>query len=84
MHIFEVRINNNTCTGCNACVVSCPVNFNQLKTDGELTRQNAVLLVKNGVAYPIYDEDRSANCDGCGICIVNCAQKAIKVEILNI
>ncbi|MBY9010486.1 MAG: 4Fe-4S binding protein, partial [Candidatus Lokiarchaeota archaeon] len=25
MQIYELKINKNTCTGCNACVVSCPI-----------------------------------------------------------
>ena len=82
--VFQVRVNRFLCTGCNVCVVSCPINFNKLKDEGELTRENAVLLVKNGVAIPIYIENRDANCDGCGVCQEACPQKAISLKFLNV
>lgn len=84
MQIFRLKINKNFCTGCNVCVVSCPINFNQLKEKGQLTQENAVLLVKNGIAYDIFQENRDVNCDGCGICIENCPQNAIQIEILEV
>ena len=82
--IFNIKINQTLCTGCNICVVSCPINFNQLKTTGELTRENAVLLVKNGIANPIYIETREENCDGCGVCLKECPQSAIDMLIKQI
>lgn len=84
MQVYNLRINHNTCTGCNVCVVSCPINFDQLKEKGQLTERNAVILVKNGIARPIYFEDRETNCDGCGICLKSCPQEAIKLEILKV
>jgi len=84
MQIFKLKINHHLCTGCNVCVVSCPINFNQLKTVGKLTDENAVLLVKNGTAFPIFNENRNKNCDGCGVCVKECPQNAIQVEILNV
>lgn len=84
MRIFKLKINKNLCTGCNICVVSCPINFNQLRTSGELTEKNAVLLVKNGIANPIYIENRDINCDGCGVCIKECPQNVIQIEIINV
>ena len=83
MQIYRLKINQVLCTGCNICVVSCPINFNQLKEKGYLTEKNAVLLVRNGIARNIYEDDRDVNCDGCGVCIENCPQTAIKIEILN-
>jgi len=83
MQIYRLRINQVICTGCNVCVVSCPINFNQLKEKGYLTEKNAVLLVRNGIARNVYEDDRDVNCDGCGVCIENCPQTAIKIEILN-
>ena len=84
MQIYRLKINNNICLGCNDCVVSCPINFQQLKEKGYLTKENAVVLVKNGIAYDIYDEDReSPNCDGCGVCIKFCAVSAIELQIIE-
>ena len=58
MQIYRLKINKNLCIGCNDCVVSCPLNFQQLKEKGYLTKENAVVLVKNGMAYDIYVEGR--------------------------
>ncbi|TFF99232.1 MAG: 4Fe-4S dicluster domain-containing protein [Promethearchaeota archaeon] len=79
-----MKINHNLCTGCNVCVVSCPINFNQLRKKGELTRENAVILVKNGIACPIYEDERSFNCDGCGVCVEECPQRAISIQIIEV
>jgi ferredoxin len=84
MQVYKMKINHNLCTGCNVCVVSCPINFNQLRKEGELTKENAVNLVKNGIARPIYEEERSFNCDGCGVCVEECPQEAIKIEIVEV
>lgn len=84
MQVYGLKINRNICTGCNVCVVSCPINFNQLKTKSFLTKENAVILVKNGMAFTVFDENRQINCDGCGVCIKNCPQSAIQLEILEI
>jgi NAD-dependent dihydropyrimidine dehydrogenase PreA subunit len=83
MQIFKLLINKNRCFGCNDCVVSCPLNFNQLRKDSYLSEQNAVLLVKNGVAFPIYNKGREINCDGCGICISICPARAIRIETVE-
>ncbi len=80
--VFELRINRNLCTGCNVCVVACPINFDQLKKNAKLDRSNAVLLVRNGMAEDVYDELRDSNCDGCGVCIEACPQRAITIKIL--
>lgn len=81
MQIYELKINRNTCTGCNVCVVSCPINFNQLRKKSYLNETNAVILVKNGIAGSIYKTDREINCDGCGVCIKMCPQVAIRIEV---
>jgi len=65
-------------------VVSCPINFDQLRSKGYLSKENACLLVKNGIAYDIFDEKRKANCDGCGICLECCPQSVIQLEIIEI
>ncbi len=83
MQIYRLKINNHICLGCNDCVVSCPINFQQLKEKGFLTKENAVVLVKNGMAYDIYVEGREINCDGCGICIRYCPVSAIELQIIN-
>ncbi len=81
---FTLKINKLVCTGCNVCVTSCPINFNHLKTQSYLNEENAVILVKNGTAYPIFIENREVNCDGCGICVKECPQIAITMQIKEI
>ena len=83
MQVFKVRVNQNRCTGCNVCVVSCPINFKQLKDKGKLTEENAVILVRNGIAIPIYDDERTVNCDGCGVCMKACPQVAMDIKIIE-
>jgi ferredoxin len=84
MQVYRLKINRNICTGCNVCVVSCPINFDQLKNQSFLNKENAVILVKNGIAFDIYEENRQINCDGCGVCIKNCPQNAIQLEIVEV
>jgi len=84
MQVYKIKINHNLCTGCNVCVVSCPINFDQLRKKGKLTDENAVILVKNGIARPIYVEERNVNCDGCGVCQEACPQSAISLEIIEV
>ena len=83
MQIFKLKINHNTCTGCNVCVVSCPINFNQLRKSSYLNEKNAVILVQNGMARPIYLSERDYNCDGCGVCVKSCPQVAIRIKCLE-
>jgi ferredoxin len=64
--------------------VSCPINFNKLKKEGKLTDKNAVILVKNGIAISVYNDERKVNCDGCGVCIEACPQDAIELEIIEV
>ena len=83
MQVFTLKINKNRCTGCNICAVSCPLNFNLLRKQSFLSEKNAVILIKNGTAVPIYNENREINCDGCGVCIKMCPQVAIRIEIME-
>ena len=84
MQVYRLRINKNQCIGCNICSISCPINFQQLKDMGYLTPENAVVLIKNGMAYDIFDENRKFNCDGCGVCQKFCPVSAIHIELLKV
>ena len=85
MQVYRLNINRNICIGCNDCVVSCPINFQQLKENGYLTEENAVVLVKNGMAYDIFVENReSQNCDGCGVCVKFCPVSAIEIQLVEV
>jgi ferredoxin len=83
MQIYNLKVNRNTCTGCGVCTTACPINFNLLRKESYLNEENAVILVKNGIATPIYKEDREVNCDGCGVCFKVCPQVAIRIECVE-
>jgi ferredoxin len=51
---------------------------------GYLTEENGVVLVKNGTAYDIFDENRKFNCDGCGVCQKFCPVSAIHIELVKV
>ena len=84
MRIYHLNINKHLCFGCNICSVSCPLHAIQLKEKGYLTKENAVVLVKNGVAYELFEENREFNCDGCGVCQKFCPVSAIKIELVKV
>ncbi len=84
MQIYRVKVNKNACIGCGICYISCPINFNQLKEMGYLSQENAIILVKNGMAYDIFTIDRATNCDGCGVCIKYCPVGALQIEIMEV
>jgi len=84
MQVYHLKINKNQCIGCNICAISCPINFQQLKEKGFLTPENAVVLIKNGMAYDIFDENRKFNCDGCGVCVKFCPVSAIQIELVKV
>jgi len=54
-----------------------------LRKQSYLNKENAVILVKNGIAVPIYNEERNINCDGCGVCVKMCPQVAIRIEVME-
>ena len=60
---FAVHVNMNNCTGCNNCVVACPVNALELNTVDPATTDK-IYCVINGRATSL-DVDEEL-CAGCG------------------
>lgn len=74
---FAVHVNMNNCTGCNNCVVACPVNALELNTVDPVTTDK-IYVVVNGRAKSL-DVD-SELCAGCGICIEACPYDVITLK----
>ncbi|MGA9141745.1 MAG: 4Fe-4S binding protein [Methanocella sp.] len=69
---INLDIQNRTCTGCNNCVVACPVNALELTVANPVTKKKTY-NVMNGKAVVIDEEV----CNGCGVCLEVCPQRAI-------
>lgn len=74
---FAVHVNMERCTGCNNCVVACPVDALELNTVDPVTTDK-IYQVINGKAV-ILDVE-SELCAGCGICVLACPYDVIKIE----
>ncbi|MGA9141326.1 MAG: 4Fe-4S binding protein [Methanocella sp.] len=72
MTTINLDIQNRTCTGCNNCVVACPVNALELTVANPVTKKKTY-NVMNGKAVVIDEEV----CNGCGVCLEVCPQRAI-------
>ncbi|TLM99956.1 4Fe-4S dicluster domain-containing protein [bacterium] len=73
---FAVHINMERCTGCNNCVVACPVNALELHTVDPVTKDK-IYKVKDGKAYSL--DFKSELCAGCGVCVEACPYDVIKL-----
>ncbi|HMK46649.1 MAG TPA: 4Fe-4S binding protein [Methanocella sp.] len=69
---ISLDIQNRTCTGCNNCVVACPVNALELTVANPATKKKTYNVL-NGKAVVVDEEV----CNGCGVCLEVCPQSAI-------
>ncbi len=74
---FAVHVNMERCTGCNNCVVACPVNALELSTVNPATTDK-IYKVVNGDAV-ILDINHEL-CAGCGICVDACPYDVIQLS----
>lgn len=76
-------INWNMCDGCGKCVENCPKNVLELKellyTDYKKLRWDGKLKVKLKGAIKA-NVINASGCIGCGKCVDNCHEKAIKLS----
>jgi len=68
----ELEINEELCTGCGNCAISCPVNYpllygdkKELKVEGGRIKINKEL------------------CNGCGVCVESCSFNALHLNLLE-
>ncbi len=74
---FAVHVNIERCSGCNNCVVACPVNALELNTVNPATTDK-IYKVINGDAI-ILDVNHEL-CAGCGICVDACPYDVIQLS----
>lgn len=73
---FAMHINMERCTGCNNCVVACPVNALELNTIDPASTDK-IYLVQNGVAISL--DLNNELCAGCGVCVEACPYEVIRL-----
>ncbi|HJJ42076.1 MAG TPA: 4Fe-4S binding protein [Methanocorpusculum sp.] len=73
---FAMHINMERCTGCNNCVVACPVNALELSTV-DPADTGKIYQVQNGKAVSL--DVNMELCAGCGVCVEACPYNVIKL-----
>jgi len=73
---FAVHVNMERCTGCNNCVVACPVNALELFTLDPVTKEK-IYQVQDGVAVSL--DFKAELCAGCGVCVEACPYVVISL-----
>lgn len=73
---FATHINIARCTGCNNCVVACPVDALELHTAAPATIEK-IYRVKNGKSIVL--SIKGDLCAGCGVCIEACPYDVIRL-----
>lgn len=73
---FAMHINMERCTGCNNCVVACPVNALELCTVDPAT-SDKIYQVMNGKAISL--DINKELCAGCGVCVEACPYSVIRL-----
>lgn len=73
---FAMHINMERCTGCNNCVVACPVNALELCTIDPATTDK-IYQVQNGKAISL--DINMELCAGCGVCVEACPYSVIRL-----
>lgn len=73
---FAMHINMERCTGCNNCVVACPVNALELRTvDPATTKKIYTVIEGKSTSLDINKE----LCAGCGVCVEACPYEVIRL-----
>ena len=73
---FAVHVNMEHCTGCNNCVVACPVDALELHTVDPVSTEK-IYMIRDGKSVVL--DFRSELCAGCGICVQACPYGVIRL-----
>ena len=73
---FAVHINMEHCTGCNNCVVACPVDALELHTVDPASNDK---IYKSRTENPSILDFKSELCAGCGVCVQACPHDVIRL-----
>ncbi|RQD82016.1 MAG: 4Fe-4S dicluster domain-containing protein [Methanocalculus sp. MSAO_Arc2] len=73
---FAMHINTERCTGCNNCVVACPVNALELYTVDPVIKDK-IYSVRDGKAITL--DINKELCAGCGVCVEACPYDVIRL-----
>ena len=74
---FAVHVNMERCTGCNNCVVACPVNALELFSLDPVTKEK-IYEVQDGIAVNL--DFKAELCAGCGVCVEACPYDVISLS----
>ena len=72
---FAVHINMERCTGCNNCVVACPVDALELYTVDPASREK-IYVVRDGKSVIL--DFKGELCAGFGVCVQACPYGVIR------
>jgi 4Fe-4S ferredoxin len=73
---FAVHINMERCTGCNNCVVACPVDALEIHTVDPVSTDK-IYKVKDGKSIIL--DFKGELCAGCGVCVLACPYNVIRL-----
>lgn len=74
---FAVHVNMEHCTGCNNCVVACPVDALELYTVDPATNEK-IYKVRAGKSIVL--DFKQELCAGCGVCVEACPHGVIRLS----
>ena len=67
--VFSTNVNMERCTGCNNCVVACPVNALELYSTDPVTKEK-IYVVQDGVAISLDFKDEF-------LCRLRCLRRSL-------